>query len=225
MLSAEEWEIVRLSLRVSVWSVVAGLPFAYALAYVLARSRSRFNIILDALVTLPLVMPPVVTGFILLLLLGNQGPIGKWLNDWFGITVAFRWTGAAIAAAVMTLPVTVRVIRVSIEAVDRGLEGAARTLGASRARAFFTVTLPLTFPGLIAASVLGFAKSLGEFGATITFVSNIPGETRTLPIAIYSLLQIPGGEPAAMRLALLSIAVSFIAIVASEVISRRLRRA
>jgi molybdate transport system permease protein len=224
MLSADEWTILRLSLRIGIWSTIVGLPVAYALAYLLARARSRLLTLLDALITLPLVMPPVIVGLGLLLLLGRQGPLGRWLFETFGVTVAFRWTGAAIAAGVMALPLMVRVLRVSIAAVDRRLEQAARTLGAGPARAFVSITLPLTVPGICAALVLGFARGLGEFGATITFVSNIPGETRTLPIAIYSLLQAPGGEDGAIRLAVISLVLSFVAIVVAELFSNRLQR-
>lgn len=223
MLSDSERELLGLSLKVAVTGTVAVLPIAYLLAYALARGRSRLKPLLDAAVTLPLVLPPVVTGLALLMLLGRQGPLGRWLYDTFGFTVAFRWTGAAIAAAVMALPLMVRVMRVSIENVDVGLESAARTLGAGRWRAFRTVTLPLTRTGLLAGGVLGFAKALGEFGATITFVSSIPGETRTLPLAIYGLLQVPGGEQQAARLAVFSLVVSLVAIFAAEAMNRRLR--
>lgn len=223
MLSDSERELLGLSLKVAVTGTVAVLPIAYLLAYALARGRSRLKPLLDAAVTLPLVLPPVVTGLALLMLLGRQGPLGRWLYDTFGVTVAFRWTGAAIAAAVMALPLMVRVMRVSIENVDVGLESAARTLGAGRWRAFRTVTLPLTRTGLLAGVVLGFAKALGEFGATITFVSSIPGETRTLPLAIYGLLQVPGGEQQAARLAVFSLVVSLVAIFAAEAMNRRLR--
>lgn len=221
-LSPDEAETLRLSLKVSVAATAAILPLAFVLAYVLARWRFPGRFLLDALVHLPLVIPPVVTGYVLLLLFGRNGPIGAWLENWFGITVMFRWTGAAIAAAVMALPLVVRAIRLSIEAVDARLEGAARTLGATRLRAFMTITLPLSLPGVIAGAVLGFAKSVGEFGATITFVSNIPGETRTLSVAIYSALQVPGAEAAVARLALLSILLSLGALLASEWLARRM---
>jgi molybdate transport system permease protein len=173
-------------------------------------------------VHLPLVLPPVVTGWLLLLAFAPAGPIGGWLESWFGVTVLFRWTGAAIAAGVMALPLMVRALRLSIEAVDRRLEDAARTLGASRTRVFWTITLPLSAPGVLAGLVLGFARALGEFGATITFVSNVPGETRTLPIAIYSALQLPGGEAQVLRLAAISVALSLAALVASELLARRM---
>lgn len=220
-LSAEEWEILLLSLKVSGVAVALCLPVAFALAWVLARTRFPGKVLLDALVHLPLVLPPVVTGWLLLLAFGNEGPAGRWFAEWLGITFMFRWTGAALAAAVMALPLMVRAMRLSLEAVDRRLESAARTLGATRARAFFTITLPLALPGLLAGMVLGFARSLGEFGATITFVSNIPGETRTIPLAIYGALQLPDGEAQVTRLALIAVALSLLALVASELLARR----
>lgn len=222
-MSADEWAIVSLSLKVSIVAVLATLPFAFALAWLLARRRFPGKILLDALVHLPLVLPPVVIGWLLLLALGPAGPIGARLQSWLGITVMFRWTGAAIAAGIMALPLMVRAIRLSIEAVDNRIEEAARTLGASPAYSFATITLPLSLPGIITAIILGFARSIGEFGATITFVSNIPGETRTLPIAIYSALQIPGSEAAVWRLAVISILLSLGALVISEAISQRVR--
>jgi molybdate transport system permease protein len=221
MLSPEEWSIVALSLKVGGAAVLATLPLAFALAWLLARYRFPGRIILDGLVHLPLVLPPVVTGWLLLLAFGPLGPVGRWLESWFGVTVMFRWTGAALAAAIMALPLMVRAMRLSIEAIDRRFEGAARTLGASRWHAFWTISLPLAFPGILAALVLGFARSIGEFGATITFVSNIPGETRTLPLAIYSALQVPGAEAMVTRLALLSVALSLGALVLSEWLVRR----
>jgi molybdate transport system permease protein len=221
MLSAEEWQVVALSLRVSVVAILACLPLAFALAWVLARRRFPGKILLDALVHLPLVLPPVVTGWLLLLAFGSNGPAGRFLDAAFGLTFMFRWTGAALAAAVMALPLMVRAMRLSLEAVDHRLEGAARTLGAGPWRTFFAVTLPLTTPGILAAVVLGLARSLGEFGATITFVSNIPGETRTVPLAIYSALQMPGGETAVTRLAIVSVILSLCALVASEWLARR----
>lgn len=186
--------IVALSLKVGGVAVLATLPLAFALAWVLARYRFPGRLLLDALVHLPLVLPPVVTGWLLLVAFGPLGPIGSRLQDWLGVTLMFRWTGAALAAAIMALPLMVRAMRLSIEGIDRRLEGAARTLGAGRWHAFRTVSLPLALPGVLAALVLGFARSIGEFGATITFVSNIPGETQTLPLAIYSALQVPGAE-------------------------------
>jgi len=221
LVTAEEWEIVRLSLKVSMVAVAATLPVAFVLAWLLARGRFPGKLLLDAFVHLPLVLPPVVIGWLLLIAFGRSGPIGGWLETWFGVGVIFRWTGAAIAAAVMALPLMVRAIRLSIESVDRRLEGAARTLGATRLRAFLTISLPLSLPGILAATVLGFARSIGEFGATITFVSNIPGETRTLPIAIYSALQVPGGEGVVTRLAIISIVLSLGALIVSELLSRR----
>lgn len=221
MLSAAEWGIVLLSLKVSVVAVALTLPVAFALAYLLARVRFPGRALVDALVHLPLVLPPVVIGWLLLLGFGRNGPIGGLLESWLGVTVIFRWTGAAIAAAVMAMPLMVRAIRLAIEAVDRRLEGAALTLGAGRWRTFRTITLPLSLPGIGAALVLGFARSLGEFGATITFVSNIPGETRTLPLAIYGAIQVPGSEAAIFRLAMLSIILSLAALIASEWLARR----
>ncbi|CAM4045945.1 Molybdenum transport system permease protein ModB [Novosphingobium lubricantis] len=220
-LSPEEWSVIALSLKVSVVAVIACMPVAFALAWVLARGRSAALVLVDALVHLPLVLPPVVTGWLLLLAFGTNGPAGRWFADTLGVTFMFRWTGAALAAAIMALPLMVRTMRLSIEAVDRRLEQAARTLGASPARVFATITLPLALPGLLAGMVLGFARSLGEFGATITFVSNIPGETQTLPIAIYSALQVPGGETVVTRLSLIAVGLSLAALVVSEVLVRR----
>ena len=220
-MSAEEWQVVSLSLKVSLTAMATMLPIAFALAYLLARGRFAGKALLDAFVHLPLVLPPVVIGWLLLIAFGRNGPIGAWLDSWFGATVMFRWTGAAIAAAVMALPLMVRAIRLSIEAVDRRLEGAARSLGAGPWHTFATVTLPLALPGVWAALVLGFARSLGEFGATITFVSNIPGETRTLPLAIYGALQVPGSDAQVVRLAIISILLSLAALVASEWLARR----
>lgn len=217
----DEWEVIALSLKVSGVAVAACLPVAFGLAWLLARGRFPGRILLDALVHLPLVLPPVVMGWLLLVAFGNNGPAGRWFAETLGITFMFRWTGAALAAAIMALPLMVRAMRLSIEAVDRRLEQAAETLGASHARIFATITLPLALPGLLAGAVLGFARSLGEFGATITFVSNIPGETRTLPIAIYSALQVPGGEAAVIRLSLIAVALSLAALVASEALTRR----
>ncbi|MFA7586889.1 MAG: molybdate ABC transporter permease subunit [Novosphingobium sp.] len=220
-LTPDDWDVIVLSLKVSGVAVAACLPVAFGLAWLLARGRFPGRILLDALVHLPLVLPPVVMGWLLLLAFGNNGPAGRWFAEVLGITFMFRWTGAALAAAVMALPLMVRAMRLSIEAVDRRLEQAAETLGASRTHIFATITLPLAMPGLLAGAVLGFARSLGEFGATITFVSNIPGETRTLPIAIYSALQVPGSEAVVTRLSLIAVALSLAALVASEVLSRR----
>lgn len=221
LLTPDEWGVVVLSLKVSIVAILLTLPVAFALAYVLARGRFAGKAVLDGVVHLPLVLPPVVIGWLLLVAFGRNGPIGGWLEDMFGVTVIFRWTGAAIAAAVMALPLMVRAIRLSIDAVDRRLEGAARSLGAGRWRAFASITLPLSLPGIGAAIVLGFARSLGEFGATITFVSNIPGETRTLPLAIYGALQIPGSDAMVYRLAIISIILSLAALMASEWLLRR----
>jgi len=223
VLSPEEWQIVGLSLKVGAVAVGTMLPISFAVAWVLARSRLPGKLLLDALVHLPLVLPPVVTGWLLLLAFGNTGPVGRWLSDWLGVSLMFRWTGAALAAAVMALPLMVRAMRLSIEAVDRRLESAARCLGASRWHAFRTITLPLATPGLAAGAVLGFARSIGEFGATITFVSNVPGETRTLPLAIYSALAVPGGQSVATRLAIVSVALSVLALAVSELLTRRQR--
>jgi molybdate transport system permease protein len=224
MLTPVEQSALALSLRVSVWAVIGSLPVAIVLAYLLARGRFRGRSLLAALVDLPLVLPPVVTGYALLLLLGRHGPLGGLLDSWLGIVVAFRWTGAAIASAVMGLPLMVRAIQLSLEAVEPGLEQAASGLGAPRWAVFATVTLPLALPGVLVGALLGFAKSLGEFGATITFVSNIPGETQTLPIAIYSLLQVPGSDAAVLRLVLLSVVVSLGGVLAAETVARRLKR-
>lgn len=220
-LTLDDWEVIRLSLKVAIVGVLLTLPIAFGLAYALARGRFPGRLLLDAIVHLPLVLPPVVTGWILLILFGRTGPIGQWLDRVLGVTVMFRWTGAAIAAAVMALPLMVRAMRLSIEAVDRRLEGAARSLGASRWRAFVTITLPLSLPGIWAGLVLGFARSIGEFGATISFVSNIPGQTRTLPIAIYTALQLPDGESSVVRLACVSVTLSLAALIASEWLVRR----
>jgi molybdate transport system permease protein len=220
-LSGEEWAIIALSLRVSLVAVLLTMPLAYALAWLLARRRFPGRLLLDAAVHLPLVVPPVVTGWLLLLLFGRAGPVGGWLEEQFGITLVFRWTGAAVAAGVMALPLMVRAMRLSIEAVDRRLVEAARVLGAPRWRAFLSITLPLSAPGIAAGAMLGFARSLGEFGATITFASNIAGETRTLPLAIYSGLQLPGAEGQVMRLAIISIVLSIAALLASELLVRR----
>ena len=219
-----EWEIVRLTLLVGGVATAATLPIAFALAWVLARARFPGKLLLDGVVHLPLVVPPVVTGWLLLLLFAPAGPVGAWLESWFGVSVLFRWTGAAIAAAVMALPLTVRAIRLSIEAVDRRLEEAAATLGAGRWRTFATVTLPLSMPGVLAGAVLGFARGIGEFGATITFVSSVPGETETLPLAIYAALQRPGGEEAVWRLAAVSVLLSLAALLVSELLARRIGR-
>jgi molybdate transport system permease protein len=220
-LTGAEWGIVELSLRVSLVAVALTLPLAYGLAWLLARRRFPGRILLDALVHLPLVLPPVVTGWVLLLLFGRNGPAGAWFEAHFGLTFVFRWTGAALAAAVMALPLMVRAMRLSIEAVDRRLVDAARTLGSRPWRAFLTITLPLSAPGIAAGAMLGFARSLGEFGATITFASNIAGQTRTLPLAIYSGLQLPGAEAQVARLSVISVVLSIAALIVSELLVRR----
>jgi molybdate transport system permease protein len=220
-LTPDELTAVRLSLRVATWATAASLPIGIATALLLARCEFWGKAFVNGLVHLPLVLPPVVTGYALLLLFGRNGPLGRLLAEHLGIVLAFRWTGAALACAVMGFPLMVRAIRLSIEAVDRRLEDAAGTLGASPAWVFATITLPLILPGIIAGTILSFAKALGEFGATITFVSNIPGETQTLPSAIYTLTQIPGGEAAALRLSLVAVAISLAALLASEAAGRR----
>jgi molybdate transport system permease protein len=218
-----EIEALRLSLLVSGWAVVGSLPLGIACAWLLARCRFPGKAVVDGIIHLPLVLPPVVVGYVLLVVLGRRGVVGSVLLDWFGITLAFTWKGAAIASAVISFPLMVRAIRLSLESVDRGLEQAARTLGCGPLRTFFTVTLPLVAPGVLTGVILGFARSLSEFGATITFVSNIPGETRTLPIALYALTQVPGSEDAALRLCVISVVVAFAALLASEVLSRRVQ--
>jgi molybdate transport system permease protein len=223
-LSPDEWTAVALSLRVSLVATLASLPLGVLVALALARGRFWGKTLLDGLVHLPLVLPPVVTGYVLLLLFGRKGAIGAFLEQGFGIVLAFRWTGAALAAAVMGFPLMVRAIRLAIEAVDPGLERAAGTLGAGPAMVFLTVTLPLALPGVLAGAVLGFAKALGEFGATITFVSSIPGETRTIPAAIYAFTQVPGGDAGALRLSLVAAAIALGALVISELLARRVRR-
>jgi molybdate transport system permease protein len=219
-LSPDEWTAVMLSLRVATVATLVSLPFGVAIAMALARGRFWGHTLLDGLVLLPLVLPPVVTGYLLLILFGKRGPIGAFLADWFGIVFSFRWTGAALACGIMGFPLMVRAIRLSIEAVDRKLEQAAGTLGANRAWVFLTVTLPLIVPGIVAGMILSFAKAMGEFGATITFVSNIPGETQTLPSAIYTFTQVPGGDAGAFRLTLVSIAIALLALLASELMAR-----
>ena len=221
MLTPEEWGIVALTLRVGGVALLVTLPIAFALAWVLARVRFPGKLLLDAAVHLPLVVPPVVTGWLLLIAFAPSGLAGSAIEMVFGTSVLFRWTGAAIASGVMALPQMVRAIRLSIEAVDRRLENAAATLGAGRWRIFATITLPLSLPGVLAGAVLGFARGIGEFGATITFVANVPGQTQTLPIAIYSALQRPDGEAMVLRLAAISVALSLAALIASEMLARR----
>jgi molybdate transport system permease protein len=225
VLTANEVGIVALSLRVALVSVVFSLPVAILVAYVLARASFPGKLLFDALVHLPLVLPPVVVGFALLVLFGRHGPIGSVLDHWFGIVFAFRWTGAALASAIMGFPLMVRAIRLSISAIDRRLEVAARTLGGSRTWVFASITLPLAMPGIITGMLLSFARGLGEFGATITFVSNIPGETETLPLAIYTFTQVPGADASALRLSIVAVVLSLVALAGSEWLTRRVERA
>ncbi len=220
-LTPDEWTAIALSLRVAVIAVVCSLPVAVLASFALARGRFPGRALLDGLIHLPLVMPPVVTGFILLLLFGRKGPIGGFLDRTFGIVLAFNWTGAALASAVMGFPLMVRAIRLSLESVDRRLEAAASTLGAGRLGVLATITLPLMLPGILAGIVLGFARALGEFGATITFVGNIPGVTQTIPSAIYTYTQVPGGDVGALRLTAISVAIALVALIASDALDRR----
>jgi len=220
-LTPDEWIAIRLSLRIALVATAVALPFGVAIAWLLARKNFWGKALLDGLVHLPLVLPPVVTGYLLLISFGRKGPIGAFLADTFGIVFSFRWTGAALACGVMGFPLLVRAVRLSLEAIDRRLEDAAATLGASRLWVFATVTLPLALPGVIAGMVLCFAKALGEFGATITFVSNIPGETQTLSAAIYTYTSVPGGDAAAGRLVVVAIAIALVALIASEWFARR----
>jgi molybdate transport system permease protein len=225
VLTEAEWSALLLSLKVALWGVGVSLPFGILVAALLARFEFWGKSLVNGLVYLPLVLPPVVTGYFLLIVLGRNGPVGAWLHDAFGVTLAFRWTGAAVASAVMGFPLLVRAVRLSIEAVDRRLEQAARTLGAGLVWTFLTVTLPLSIPGILAGFLLSFGRSLGEFGATITFVSNIPNQTQTLPLAIYTFTQVPGGDAAALRLAAISVALSLVALIASDLLARRATRA
>ena len=220
-LSPSDWVAIQLSLRIALVATLVSLPFGIAIAYVLARKSFWGKSLLDAVVHLPLVLPPVVTGYLLLITFGRRAPAGAFLADHFGIVFSFRWTGAALACGVMAFPLLVRAIRLSIEAIDRRLEEAAATLGANRSWLFITVTLPLALPGIIAGMMLAFARALGEFGATITFVSNIPGETQTISAAIYTLTQVPGGDAAAMQLVIVAIVISVLALMASEWFARR----
>jgi molybdate transport system permease protein len=220
-LSPQDWTAVALSLRVAAISTVVALPFGIIIAMLLARGSFWGKSLLDAVVHLPLVLPPVVTGYLLLISLGRKAPLGALLADHFGIVFSFRWTGAALACGVMAFPLLVRAIRLSIEAIDRKLEDAAATLGANRGWTFMTVTLPLALPGIIAGMMLAFARALGEFGATITFVSNIPGETQTISAAIYSLIQVPGGDADALKLVFISVVICFAALLSSEWLARR----
>jgi molybdate transport system permease protein len=225
VLTPEEWSAIGLSLKVATVAMIASLPFGIAVALVLARREFWGKTLLDGIVHLPLVLPPVVTGYVLLILFGRKGPIGAFLDQTVGLVFAFRWTGAALASAVMGFPLMVRAIRLAVEAIDPRLEGAAASLGAGRAAVLLTVTLPLAAPGILAGMVLAFAKALGEFGATITFVSNIPGETQTIASAIYSETQNPSGDAAALRLTLIATALALLALVASEWLARRARQA
>jgi molybdate transport system permease protein len=223
-LTPAEWTAIALSLRVATVAAIFSLPFGIAVAYLLAQGKFPGRALVDALVHLPLVMPPVVTGYLLLLAFGRKGPVGAFLERTFGIVIAFRWTGAALAAAIMGLPLMVRAIRLSLDTVDRKLEAAASTLGANRAMVLLTVTLPLALPGILAGLVLSFARGLGEFGATITFVGNIPGVTQTLPTAIYTYTQVPGGDLAALRLTAIAVVIAFAALLIADWLARRATR-
>ena len=223
-LSPAEWTALALSLRVAFWATLLSLPFGILVALALARGRFWGRQALNGLVHMPLILPPVVTGYLLLIVFGRRGPVGSLLHDWFGIVLAFKWTGAVLAAAVMAFPLMVRAIRLAIEAVDPRLEQAAATLGANRIWTFVFVTLPLILPGIIAGAIIAFAKAMGEFGATITFVSNSPGETQTLPSAIYAFLQVPGGDASAMRLVVVSLVVAVGALLFSELLATRVAR-
>ncbi|NGO54121.1 molybdate ABC transporter permease subunit [Allomesorhizobium camelthorni] len=223
-LTPDEWNAVRLSIKVAVWAMLGSLPLGLLTALILARGNFWGKSLLNGIVHLPLILPPVVTGYLLLLSFGRRGPVGAFLAEHFGIVFSFRWTGAALACAIMGFPLMVRAIRLSIEAVDRRLEAAAGTLGAGTVWVFATITLPLILPGIIAGMILSFGKAMGEFGATITFVSNIPGETQTLPSAIYTFTQIPGGDAGALRLTLISVAISMAALMASEALAQRASR-
>ncbi len=224
ILSDVEWQAVLLSLQVSTLAVICSLPFGIAMAWILARCQFPGKSLLDSIIHLPLVLPPVVIGYLLLVVMGRRGFIGEWLYNWFGFSFSFSWRGAALASAVVAFPLMVRAIRLSLEAVDKRLELAAKTLGASPWRVFATITLPLSLPGIIVGIVLAFARSLGEFGATITFVSNIPGETRTIPLAMYTLIETPGAEGAAARLCVLAIILSLAALLLSDWLAKRSRQ-
>ncbi|WP_340616717.1 molybdate ABC transporter permease subunit [Xenorhabdus entomophaga] len=220
MLSEYEWQAILLSLKISGIAVLFSLPFGILMAWMLARCQFFGKSLLDSIIHLPLVLPPVVVGYLLLISMGRRGVIGEFLYDWFGVSFAFNWTGAALASAVVAFPLMVRAIRLSLENIDRRLEQAARTLGASPLKVFFTITLPLSLPGIIVGAVLAFARSLGEFGATITFVSNIPGETRTIPLAMYTLIETPGAETAAARLCVVAIVLALVSLMLSEWLTR-----
>ena len=223
-LTPVEVNALLLSLKVAFWAVLCGLPFGVTLAWVLSRLHFPGKSLLDALLHLPLVLPPVVIGYLLLVALGRKGAIGKILYEYLGISIAFTWKGAVAASVVMAFPLLVRAVRLSIDAVDTKLEMAARTLGAGRARVFFTVTLPLSIPGIVVGMVLAFARSLGEFGATITFVSNIPGQTQTLPLALYTMTQVPNGEDAAMRLCFIAVVIALLALIGANWLEKRFAR-
>ena len=222
-LSADEWTAIELSLRVAFCSVLISFPFALFFSWLLSRRDFFGKTLLDGIIHLPLVLPPVVIGYLLLVLLGRKGLIGEWLYEAFNVSVTFKWEGAAIASAVMGFPLLVRAIRLSLESINQGLEKAARTLGAGPIRVFLTITLPLISPGILTGIILAFARSLGEFGATITFVSNIPGETRTLPLALYSFTQVPGGDSMALRLTVISVVLALASLFFSELLARRVR--
>ncbi|WP_152544333.1 molybdate ABC transporter permease subunit [Photorhabdus aegyptia] len=224
VLSEYEWQAIILSLEVSGMAVLLSLPFGILMAWILARFQFPGKSLLDSMIHLPLVLPPVVVGYLLLISMGRRGFIGEWLYDWFGISFAFSWRGAALASAIVAFPLMVRAIRLALEGVDRRLEQAARTLGAKPLKVFFTITLPLSLPGVIVGTVLAFARSLGEFGATITFVSNIPGETRTIPLAMYTLIETPGAETAAARLCVIAIILALMSLMVSEWLTRWGRR-
>jgi molybdate transport system permease protein len=223
LLSSDEWDIVLLTLHVALRSVMVGLPAAVLVAWLLARGRFPGRPILDALAHLPMVLPPVVVGWLLLLVFGVRGPVGAWLLSWFGIRLVFTTAGASLACAVMSFPLMLRAVRLSLEAVDPGLEQAARTLGAGPVDRFFSIVLPLAAPGVLTGAIVGFASSLGDFGAVITFAGNIPGHTQTLPLAIYTALQTPGGEEAAARLSLVSVSLAIAGLLASQWVARRLQ--
>lgn len=220
MLTEYEWQVLLLSLKIAAMAIVFSLPIAIFSAWLLARCQFWGKSLFDSIIHLPLVLPPVALGYLLLMTMGRRGIIGQWLYDTLGISFSFNWKGAALASAIVAFPLVVRSIRLAIESIDTRLENVARTLGANKLRVFFTITLPLAFPGILMGVVLGFARCLGEFGATITFVSNIQGETRTIPLAMYTLLQVPNGEQAAMRLCVISIVLSLIALIASEWLNR-----
>jgi molybdate transport system permease protein len=224
LLTPEEIQALYLSAKVALWATALCLPAGIALSWLMARYEFRGKLLIDVLIQLPMVLPPVVPGYLLLLVLGTQGPVGAWLLAQFGVVIAFTWKGAVLASAVMAFPLMVQPVRLAFRMIDPRLEQAATTLGATPWRAFFTITIPLALPGIIAGSVLCFSRSLGEFGATMAFVGNIPGETRTLPLAIYSYTHVPGGDAPALRLVYLSFALATVALLASHIISRRAER-